>query len=178
MIKEFQGKYRFLSNFWECPVLYEGQIWNSTEHLYQALKTLDKEQRENIRLAPNPAVAKKLGKKITLRPDWEEIKDGIMEEIVWRKFRQNSKLKEALLETGDEELQEGNRWQDLHYGVDLKTGAGENILGKILMKVREKLKNLPKCLLCKNGTLRIVKPDSEPIEYIYSDCTCMEKEKC
>jgi len=174
MIKEFQGKYRFLSNFWECPVLYENQIYPSSEHLYQALKTLNIDEREKIRLSPNAAQAKRLGKKVDVRLDWESIKEDIMEEIVWRKFRQNTKLGKALIETGTEELQEGNKWHDLWFGVDIKTGLGQNKMGKILMKIREKLKNLPKCTLCKNCTVKTVKPDSNPVEYIYSDCICME----
>jgi ribA/ribD-fused uncharacterized protein len=175
MVKEFQGKYRFLSNFWECPILYEGQIYPSSEHLYQALKTVDQEEREKIRLSPNAAQAKRLGKKVTIRPDWESIKEEIMEEIVWRKFRQNTRLGKALIETGTEELQEGNKWHDLGWGVDLKTGIGENKLGKILMKVRDKLRNSPRCRSCKNGTVKTVNPDSNPVEYLYSDCICMEK---
>ena len=86
-----------------------------------------------------PAEAKSRGRQITLRPDWEEVKLGIMEEIVRVKFTQNHALRQQLLDTGDRELREGNNWHDTFWGVDLRTGKGENHLGKILMKIRSEL---------------------------------------
>ena len=62
-----------------------------------------------------------------------------MEEIVRAKFTQNHALRQQLLDTGDRELREGNSWHDIFWGVDLRTGKGENHLGKILMKVRSEL---------------------------------------
>ena len=87
-----------------------------------------------------PAESKKAGRRVTLRPDWEEVKVGIMEEIVRTKFTQNEDLKCWLIGTGDAELVEGNTWHDTCWGVDAKTDEGQNHLGKILMKVLEKLK--------------------------------------
>ena len=71
MIDDFSGGYRFLSNFYVAPVEYEGVIYPSTEHAYQAVKFLDEEAREAVRQAPTPGKAKRLGQKYTLRPDWE-----------------------------------------------------------------------------------------------------------
>ena len=62
-----------------------------------------------------------------------------MYEIVKEKFTQHEDLKRRLLETGDEELQEGNNWYDTYWGVDIHTGKGLNMLGKILMRIREEL---------------------------------------
>ena len=94
-----------------------------------------------------------------------------MEEIVWRKFRQNSVLRKELLRTGDEQLQEGNRWHDVEWGVDIKSGVGWNKLGQILMKIRDKLRTLPVCPHCKNNN-GLVKFDHA--ECGYTDCICVE----
>ncbi len=77
---------------------------------------------------------------IELRPDWEVVKLSFMEEIVSAKFEQNHSLKQMLLATGNALLKEGNTWNDVFRGVNNKTGKGENNLGKILMRVREKLR--------------------------------------
>ena len=87
-----------------------------------------------------PSASKKLGRRVKLRPDWEEVKVGLMEEIVRAKFTQNEELKALLLATGEAYLEEGNTWHDTCWGVDAKTGEGQNHLGKILMKVRDELK--------------------------------------
>ena len=79
---------------------------------------------------------KKMGRSVSLRPDWEDIKDDVMLEGLYRKFT-NDELAEWLLDTGDEELVEGNWWGDRYWGVC--NGIGQNKLGKLLMKVREEL---------------------------------------
>ena len=88
-----------------------------------------------------PSKAKSKGHQVQLRPDWEDVKVGIMEEIVRAKFRQNPILASWLLATGDRKLIEGNTWHDVCWGVDAKTCEGENHLGKILMKIRDELRN-------------------------------------
>ena len=87
-----------------------------------------------------PGKSKGVGRRVQLRPDWEDVKTGIMEEIVRAKFTQHPELAARLLATGDKVLVEGNHWGDTCWGVDTRTGQGENRLGKILMKVREELK--------------------------------------
>lgn len=143
MIKEFKNQYRFLSNFFPSPLVHNNRLWPSVEHAYQALKTLDLSQQELIRHAKHAGIAKKLGKAVKLQPNWDNIKDQLMYELVWKKFRQNPDLAKLLLETNNEELQEGNWWGDTHFGVDIHTGFGYNILGKILMNVRFNYKNYP-----------------------------------
>jgi hypothetical protein len=134
MISEFQGEFRFLSNFWPCKVEFEGIIFPSVEHAYQAAKTLDWEKRVEISLLSSPGEAKRAGKNLTLRPDWEEIKIPIMRELLIKKFS-DRELLHRLRQTKSRELLEGNHWGDTFWGIC--RGQGENHLGKLLMEIRE-----------------------------------------
>lgn len=138
-IDHFSGEYDFLSNFYEAPVTWKGVVYPTSEHAYQAAKTLDSVERNQIRLAETPAIAKKLGRKVTIREDWEEVKFDFMFKIVWNKFILNQELATKLLATGDAELIEGNWWGDTYWGVC--RGEGQNNLGLILMTVRGILRN-------------------------------------
>lgn len=89
--------------------------------------------------AMRPSGSKKAGRQVQLRPDWEEVNVGIMKEIIRAKFTQNEDMKRQLLATGDTYLEEGNAWHDTCWGVDAKTGEGQNYLGKALMKIRQEL---------------------------------------
>lgn len=137
MITKFTGQYKFLSNFFACEVEYEGIAYPSSEHAFQAAKTLDRNERIKIARASSPGMAKTLGRHVSLRRDWEETKDSIMGEILHIKFS-NPELKDKLLRTGDSRLVEGNTWGDVYWGVC--GNKGKNKLGKLLMKVRESLK--------------------------------------
>jgi len=143
-ILEFQGPWRFLSNFWPCELHYSGTTWPSAEHAYQAAKTRLPHQKELIRAAPSPAVAKRLGRRIphsAMHADWEHIKLTVMSNIVHAKF-EDPELRKALLETGDAILEEGNWWGDTFWGVSpAGSGVGRNYLGHILMQVREELRS-------------------------------------
>lgn len=128
-ITSFSGEYRFLSNF-----------VGGVEAKYQAAKTLDPKEKWSILNARTPGRAKRLGKKVKLRPDWEQIKFKIMEDLVRDKFKKEP-FRTQLLKTGDSELIEGNTWSDYVWGC-VKHGnewKGENHLGKILMKIRSEL---------------------------------------
>jgi N-glycosidase YbiA len=144
MIDSFSGHYWFLSNFSDSIVTYEGLTYPTIEHAYQAAKVLDPEQRAMIQSAETPANAKRLGRGVTLRADWEEQKVEIMTFLVRQKFFNNPQLAEALLATKDEELVEGNTWGDRFWGMVFnyrrKEWEGRNQLGKILMQVRQELK--------------------------------------
>lgn len=138
MIDSFIGEYRWLSNFHLVSIEYEGLNYPSSENAYQAAKTLDHLTRikfTNI----GPKKAKELGSPkgiITpelMRPDWDTVKFNIMYDILSIKFA-DPELKQKLLDTGDEELIEGNWWHDTIWGVC--NGVGANHLGKILMKIR------------------------------------------
>jgi ribA/ribD-fused uncharacterized protein len=145
-IAKFDGTdHRFLSNFYRAPITFEGKTYPTSEHAYQAAKTIDDSEKEQIRADESPAAAKKMGRKVTLRPDWEQVKDSIMLEIVRIKFNSRSDLAGRLLATGEKFLVEGNTWHDCHFGVcmcEKCNGKGKNVLGEILMTVRLELKTL------------------------------------
>ena len=138
MIDSFTGEFRWLSNFYPSPIKYEGIIYPSVEHAYQAAKVLDRSKRKQF-LHIKPGEAKRLGKRVRLREDWEKVRFGIMEDLLRLKFTRHADLKEKLLETGNEELIEGNNWSDFEWGVC--NGRGKNHLGRLLMKVRDSLRN-------------------------------------
>jgi len=139
-ILEFQNEYRYLSNFWPCNVDMFGAIWSSLENIYQAGKCLNKSDRRMF-IDAHPGEAKKLGRKVKIRLDFDDVKDDLMYKIVKAKFTQNKSLGEKLISTGNRKLYEGNYWGDQYWGINLKTMDGANKLGKILMRVRKELKN-------------------------------------
>lgn len=134
-IVEFRGEYRFLSNFYPAEVELDGKEYPSVEHAFQAAKTLNPLSRARIHVCETAGGAKRLGKTVPLREDWEEVKIDVMTNLVTQKFSRHPELKEKLLATGDRELVEGNWWGDTFWGVC--RGTGENHLGKILMQVRD-----------------------------------------
>lgn len=136
-ITSFRGKYSFLSNFYPSFVHFESMRFAAVEDAFQAAKTLDLSERQRIAMAPSPADAKRMGRHVDLRPDWEDIKINVMHDLLVEKF-QDPRLKTKLLATGDAYLEEGNKHGDRFWGtVD---GKGENHLGKLLMEVRDQLK--------------------------------------
>lgn len=137
-INDFRGDYRWLSNFYSCQIVLDGKMYPSTEHAYQAAKTLDEDEREQIRIAPKFRDAKHLGQKVTKRSDWDEVKIAVMKECLRQKFERPD-LREKLLATGNQELIEGNTWMDQFWGVC--NGIGSNHLGKLLMALREEIRN-------------------------------------
>lgn len=139
MISEFRGKHRWLSNFWPAQVTLDGVEYPSTEHAYQAAKTVDLQAREQIRSSASPGDAKRASRKLLLRPDWEEIKVQTMLDLLRQKFKHDTELGRKLLETGHVELVEGNTWGDRFWGVC--KGEGLNTLGKLLMQVREEIRH-------------------------------------
>lgn len=136
-IDRFHGAYRFLSNFYPSPVAMDGYGYPTVEHAYQAAKCDRHEDRIEIRLASTPGEAKRLGRQMDLRPDWHQVRVAVMTELVLQKFAWHPRLRRQLLATESEELIEGNTWHDTFWGVC--AGCGENNLGKILMRVRERL---------------------------------------
>lgn len=133
-IDSFDGQYRFLSNFYPCCVVHDGIPYPSAEHAFQAAKSVHIEVREFIAQLPTPAAAKKRGRKIELRHDWDNIKDLVMFQIVLSKFATNDDIRVKLINTYGAKLIEGNSWGDQYWGVC--DGVGENMLGQILMQVR------------------------------------------
>ena len=133
-INSFRGEYSFLSNFYESPVTYNGITYRNNEAAFQAQKCPERAPEfANL----TPAEAKRLGRRVSLRKDWEQIKISVMTDIVRAKFS-NPELKNRLLATEDIPLEEGNDWGDRIWGT--VNGEGRNLLGQILMQVREEYK--------------------------------------
>lgn len=137
-ITRFSGNFAFLSNFARSDIRMQGKIYPTVEHAFQAAKTLDPESRERIRLAASPADAKRLGRRVRMRSDWNTLRLTVMRECLRMKFRPGSRYAEMLLATGDAELIEGNTWGDRFWGVCDATG--ENHLGRMLMEMRRELR--------------------------------------
>jgi len=138
MIDDFCGKYEFLSNFYKLP---DG---TTIEHLFQAEKTNDPIWKQKILKAPTSGQAKRLGRQCPIRSDWEEVKDDIMYmKLKTRKFSYPQLLR-MLLETGNQELIEGNTWHDNYWGnctcYKCRNIPGKNMLGKTLMRLRDESK--------------------------------------
>ena len=144
MIDAFQEEYRFLSNFYKSPLVFEGETYPTVEHAFQAAKTDDAEERATIRANANPVIAKRKGRKVTLRADWEEVKRDVMRTILRIKFA-DAELAAKLTATGTEELIEGNFWHDRYWGKCRCAkcgGAGLNVLGESLMQVRQEISGI------------------------------------
>ncbi len=136
----FKNEYRFLSNFWPSEVEFDGEVYLTVEHAYQAAKSNDVEYRRLIKDCSTPGQAKKLSKKLlkqsSIREDWDEYKLLVMLDLLRKKFK-HSELRNLLIQTNGMELIEENSWNDVFWGVC--KGVGENHLGKLLMQVREEI---------------------------------------
>ena len=132
-ISSFRGKYRFLSNFYEAPVTYNGLSYSNNEAAFQAEKCIELSQKMKFQTL-DPSRAKRLGRSVKLRTDWEQRKTQVMLEACKAKFDQNPSLRKKLIETYPAKLEEGNTWGDRVWGT--VNGIGENRLGLILMQIR------------------------------------------
>ena len=118
VINEFRGDYYFLSNFYPAPIVVKDMgMVDTVEHAFQAAKTIDLEEMKKIFKAYSPALAKQLGKTVTLRNDWQEIKNDLMYQLVRLKFLSHPDLHQKLQDTGEAMLIEGNTWGDTYWGV-------------------------------------------------------------
>lgn len=138
-VVSFRGVHKFLSNFYPAQISFDGYIYRSVEYAYQAAKTTDKKERHTVRFAATPGVAKSIGKRLTLRPDWEDVKLSIMYHLLKQKFNEPT-LKALLLRTRSRVLIEGNTWGDTYWG-QCPIGNGDNNLGLLLMDIRKELRN-------------------------------------
>jgi ribA/ribD-fused uncharacterized protein len=130
--------YYEFTNFARYPVQLKGKTWPTSEHYYQAQKHAGTPLEEQIRQAARPREAFHLGRSQPSRPDWEEVKDAVMCEVVLAKFTQHPYLRKLLLSTGDALLVEHTE-NDPYWG-DGGDGSGQNMLGQVLMRVREQLR--------------------------------------
>jgi ribA/ribD-fused uncharacterized protein len=135
-ISGFRGEWNFLSNFYKTDVMFEGEIYPSAEHAYQAAKTLDGEIRKKF-IGLSSSESKRFGRSFKAREDWNDIKLKVMYSIVLDKFTRNDYMTFKLEKTLGYYIEEQNFWNDKFWGIC--KGQGENNLGKILMKVRNKI---------------------------------------
>ena len=133
-------KYGEFSNFAAFPITVKRKSWPTSEHYFQGQKFENPAHREEIRKAKTPMIAARLGRdrKKKLRRDWESVKDNVMREAVRAKFTQHEELRVLLLGTGNAKLVEHTA-NDAYWG-DGGDGSGKNMLGQILMEVREQLR--------------------------------------
>ena len=143
MIDNFDKAYGFLSNFSESPFVFMNETWPTVEHAFQAYKSREKPIRDHIRGLKESRDAKRAGKAVVYRNDWHDIREPLMEMLVGAKFIQNEELASRLVKTSDQSLIEGNFWHDNDWGDcrcdNCHDKPGKNMLGKILMKVRQSL---------------------------------------
>lgn len=130
-------EYGCFSNFSKHGFELDGKQWMTSEHYFQAMKFEGTKVVERIRLTPSPMDAANMGRDRSnpLRQDWEGVKDDVMRKAVLNKFLQNKDIAKILLATGNEEIIERTS-HDYYWGCGTD-GTGRNILGKILMEVRE-----------------------------------------
>lgn len=133
----FRGEYAFLSNFYASPVKAGTIVFPTVEHAYQACKTKVFAERVRISQLPTPVEAKRQGRLVTIRPDWEEVKIKAMRYLLAQKF-QIPALRAKLLATGNKTIYHENYWGDVFWGIC--KDKGENHLGIILMEIREELR--------------------------------------
>lgn len=137
------GEFGCFSNFSRHPVRMGKHVYETSEHYYQAqkFKGADDAWMAKVGSAPNPSRAAKMGRsrKHPLRPDWEKVKDGVMYDVLKTKFTQHVDLREILLGTDDAVLIEHTANDS--YWADGGDGSGKNMLGKLLMRLRDELKN-------------------------------------
>lgn len=143
VIDSFRGEHYFLSNFYPTPVPFRGVVFPTSEHAFMASKTSEPDEFNAILNAPTPGDAKKLGRKVSLVPDWDAIRYGVMYDVLLSKFTHNLSLRGDLLATRGALLVEGNTWHDQTWGSCVcpqhAEVPGDNALGVILMTLRLRL---------------------------------------
>ena len=133
-------EFGFFSNFAPYPIKLKGKIWPTSEHYFQAQKFAGTEHAEAIRQTRSPMIAARMGRdrKKPVRRDWEAVKEDVMREAVRAKFTQHPELLSLLLATGDAQLVEHTTKDS--YWADGGDGSGKNMLGQILMQLRDQLR--------------------------------------
>ena len=129
-------KYWPFSNFYPCSIFVDGKMWPSTEHYYQAMKTIIPEEIEAIRLQTKAFYARKMGREVRMVDNWDDIKNDVMYKVVYAKFNQISQCRALLLSTGDLSIHEDSP-HDFYWGW---RNHGADKLGQILVRVREELR--------------------------------------
>ena len=140
------GQHTALSNFYPSPLKQdywdgftaETLLFPTVEHFFQAQKTTHLDEQQRVAQAATPGLARRIGRSVTLRRDWEAVKLNVMRSAIDAKFSLNDPLSDTLLATEDLYLVEGNTWGDRFWGQ--VNGQGLNWLGVILMARRAELR--------------------------------------
>jgi len=146
MIDSFSGEYDWLSNFYPVVVYFEDINFPTVEHAYVAAKSKDGMHKYRVSQVPanQAGKVKRMGRKCRLREDWEMVKISIMKRLLMQKFSYED-FRVKLLKTGNKTLVEGNYWHDNYWGsCGCGKGPcgyhGKNMLGKLLMEIRDIIK--------------------------------------
>lgn len=133
------SRYREFSNFASYPIEIDGATWPTSEYYYQAQKFDEPDRQERIRQLPHAAAAKRYASKYRaeIRPDWDEVKDAVMERALRAKFTQHESLRDLLADSGSESIEEDSQ-KDYYWGTGAD-GSGQNKLGRMLMQLRTEL---------------------------------------
>lgn len=131
----------WFSNFlpFDRPLIYDGETYRTPEHFYQAMKTTSKNRRAEIAATPKPGSAKRLGREVAIRKDWEDVKYGVMMYAQLWRFREGSPARDVLMNV-EGDIVEWNNWHDRIWGkcvCEECGGEGGNLLGRILMRIRD-----------------------------------------
>jgi ribA/ribD-fused uncharacterized protein len=149
-IRGFFGEYRFLSNFWPAKVFLDGEEYNSVENAYQAAK-YRKEYRDFFKKCAAKETTdyvKENDEGKYPKEEWEAMRDGVMKDLLAQKYDKdlNPEIHGQLISTGKKYLEETNYWGDTYWGVNKndasEEGIGENNLGKLLMEIRDAIKEI------------------------------------
>ena len=132
------NKHGWLSNFSEHPVMIDEIEYPTVEHYYQCEKCTDNGDYKWVFMSASPGQAKRRGKSVSIRPDWDSVKTDIMKKALEAKITQHPHLRRLLLETGTEDLVEDSPY-DWYWGCG-KNGTGQNVMGHLWMTIRESLK--------------------------------------
>jgi len=135
-IRSFSDQYAFLSNSYPSVMKFRGGLFKTAEHAFQSTKATSPSEYDLIREAKTPQEARKLGRCILLREGWIESQEALMREVLTSKF-ENPFLAQMLLSTHPSQiLHEGTR--STYWGI--VRNEGQNIFGKLLMEVRDKIR--------------------------------------
>lgn len=139
-ITEFKGEHNWLSNFFPCNILVDGEWYPSVEHAYMSHKCDNPWWKSKCRdRATSAAEIKRLSKLVNLVEGWDDMRISVMQKCLEAKFRLPA-FANKLIETGDAIIEEGNNWGDEFWGINLKTGAGSNNLGILILQIRNNIK--------------------------------------
>lgn len=143
-ITRFTSNYYFASNFAKSPIKFNSRFYPTAEHMFQAFKANNDDDHEKVRLMETPDKAKKQGRRVSIRSDWDDVKVDTMKRVLYEKFTQNNHLKILLLQSYPNVLVEGNYWHDNFWGDcycnDCQMIPGQNMLGSLLMRLRNILR--------------------------------------